>query len=109
MTLRVCLALFLVRTLGVAAELGSHEAPENADSWKEDPSDAMYGNIKRPESFGGTLNPVCTGLTCPHLECAPPLTVKRDGTCCGYFWAPDHLVASVYRSPMEGETSEYLT
>jgi len=60
------------------------------------------------DSFGRALTPPCAGITCPHLECVAPLELKQDGTCCGYCWAPDHVVAPMYRSPLDGP-SEFVT
>lgn len=46
------------------------------------------------DSFGNTaLKPVCADIECGAFSCDPPFELKKDETCCGYCWAPDHVVA----------------
>mmetsp|Transcript_127427 Transcript_127427/g.271681 ORF Transcript_127427/g.271681 Transcript_127427/m.271681 type:complete len:147 (+) Transcript_127427:92-532(+) len=47
------------------------------------------------DSFGDTaLVPACSKITCGEFSCPTPFELKVDGTCCGYCWAPDHVVAA---------------
>merc|ERR1719217_112886 len=49
---------------------------------------------KLVDSFGSTaLTPACTKIQCGEYECPEPFELKVDGTCCGYCWAPDHMIA----------------
>merc|ERR1719394_1601279 len=46
------------------------------------------------DSFGeSTLVPACSKIECGEYACPAPFELKVDGTCCGYCWAPDHVVA----------------
>merc|ERR1719487_236501 len=46
------------------------------------------------DSFGNTaLEPPCSKIECGEYECTPPFELKTDQTCCGYCWAPDHVIA----------------
>jgi DNA repair exonuclease SbcCD ATPase subunit len=45
------------------------------------------------DSFGGTkLTPACDKIQCGDYSCPTPFELKVDNTCCGYCWAPDHVV-----------------
>eukprot|EP00929_Paragymnodinium_shiwhaense_P041887 TRINITY_DN2174_c0_g6_i1.p2 TRINITY_DN2174_c0_g6~~TRINITY_DN2174_c0_g6_i1.p2 ORF type:complete len:146 (+),score=24.45 TRINITY_DN2174_c0_g6_i1:172-609(+) len=45
------------------------------------------------DSFGGTkLTPSCDSIQCGEYSCPTPFELKVDNTCCGYCWAPDHVV-----------------
>eukprot|EP00929_Paragymnodinium_shiwhaense_P041883 TRINITY_DN2174_c0_g2_i1.p1 TRINITY_DN2174_c0_g2~~TRINITY_DN2174_c0_g2_i1.p1 ORF type:complete len:147 (+),score=32.15 TRINITY_DN2174_c0_g2_i1:65-505(+) len=45
------------------------------------------------DSFGGTkLTPACDKIQCGEYSCPTPFELKVDNTCCGYCWAPDHVV-----------------
>merc|ERR1719198_1952581 len=45
------------------------------------------------DSFGeSTLVPPCSKIECGEYACPAPFELKVDGTCCGYCWAPDHVV-----------------
>merc|ERR1719150_1400461 len=45
------------------------------------------------DSFGNTeLTPACDKIQCGEYSCPTPFELKDDGTCCGYCWAPDHIV-----------------
>mmetsp|Transcript_19141 Transcript_19141/g.45088 ORF Transcript_19141/g.45088 Transcript_19141/m.45088 type:complete len:153 (-) Transcript_19141:115-573(-) len=47
------------------------------------------------DSFGATaLTPACSKIECGAFECPSPFELKVDGTCCGYCWAPDHVVGA---------------
>mmetsp|Transcript_69758 Transcript_69758/g.202426 ORF Transcript_69758/g.202426 Transcript_69758/m.202426 type:complete len:147 (+) Transcript_69758:105-545(+) len=47
------------------------------------------------DSFGNTaLTPACSKVECGEYSCPEPFELKVDGTCCGYCWAPDHVVAA---------------
>merc|ERR1719215_618336 len=47
------------------------------------------------DSFGETaLTPVCDKIACGEYSCPAPFELKTDDTCCGYCWAPDHVVAA---------------
>ena len=38
------------------------------------------------------LEPACSKIECGSYECPAPFELKTDATCCGYCWAPDHVV-----------------
>merc|ERR1712217_679287 len=47
------------------------------------------------DSFGNSeLKPPCDKIQCGEYSCPTPFELKVDGTCCGYCWAPDHVVAA---------------
>ncbi len=51
--------------------------------------------FRAEDSFGNTaLTPACSKVQCGEYSCPSPLELKVDGTCCGYCWAPDHLVSA---------------
>merc|ERR1719482_501373 len=46
------------------------------------------------DSFGkSNLEPACAKIECGEYECPSPFELKVDNTCCGYCYAPDHIVA----------------
>merc|ERR1719207_273366 len=46
------------------------------------------------DSFGNSqLEPPCSKIECGEYECTPPFELKTDNTCCGYCYAPDHVIA----------------
>merc|ERR1740139_655836 len=46
-------------------------------------------------SFGDTaLTPPCAKIECGDYSCPAPFELKTDKTCCGYCYAPDHVVAA---------------
>merc|ERR1719271_1186224 len=54
----------------------------------------LNAEFKSEDSFGNTaLEPPCSKIECGEYECTPPFELKTDNTCCGYCWAPDHVVA----------------
>ena len=64
------------------------------------------------DSFGkSTLEPPCSKIECGEYECPIPFELKVDNTCCGYCYAPDHVVpadrhvATAYNST--GYVTEY--
>mmetsp|Transcript_57481 Transcript_57481/g.123520 ORF Transcript_57481/g.123520 Transcript_57481/m.123520 type:complete len:140 (-) Transcript_57481:72-491(-) len=61
---------------------------------KQVPDDMKnVGEDRMTNSFGeSTLTPPCSSVTCNMPECQAPFEKKEDGTCCGYCWAPDHVV-----------------
>merc|ERR1719359_704269 len=47
------------------------------------------------DSFGeSTLVLPCSKIECGEYACPSPFELKVDGTCCGYCWAPDHVVSA---------------
>jgi len=71
-------------SLIVAAMVSAQDLPDYA------PNDPH----RLQDSFGKTtLKPVCAGIECGAFTCEPPFELKKDNTCCGYCWAPDHVVA----------------
>merc|ERR1719197_517541 len=45
-------------------------------------------------SFGkSNLEPACSKIECGEYECPTPFELKVDKTCCGYCYAPDHVVS----------------
>merc|ERR1719405_87956 len=45
------------------------------------------------DSFGkSNLEPACSKIECGDYECPSPFELKVDKTCCGYCYAPDHVV-----------------
>merc|ERR1719191_947137 len=51
--------------------------------------------FREKDSFGNTeLTPACDKIQCGEYSCPTPFELKVDGTCCGYCWAPDHVVAA---------------
>mmetsp|Transcript_72804 Transcript_72804/g.213373 ORF Transcript_72804/g.213373 Transcript_72804/m.213373 type:complete len:147 (+) Transcript_72804:73-513(+) len=63
---------------------------------RETPDEVNLGMEYRAEdSFGNTaLTPACSKIECGSYSCPAPFELKVDGTCCGYCWAPDHVVAA---------------
>ena len=61
---------------------------------KESPEETALDMEHRAEdSFGNTaLAPSCSKIECGEYSCPEPFELKTDGTCCGYCWAPDHVV-----------------
>merc|ERR1719261_217589 len=54
----------------------------------------LNAEFKSEDSFGNTaLEPPCSKIECGEYECTPPFELKTDQTCCGYCWAPDHVIA----------------
>merc|ERR1719389_1499525 len=46
------------------------------------------------DSFGNSnLEPACSKIECGDYECPTPFELKVDATCCGYCYAPDHVVS----------------
>merc|ERR1740130_1003092 len=49
--------------------------------------------FREKDSFGNTaLEPSCSKIECGEYSCPTPFELKVDETCCGYCWAPDHVV-----------------
>merc|ERR1719188_2605254 len=46
-------------------------------------------------SSGFNISPACSKIECGEYQCPAPFELKTDATCCGYCWAPDHVVAPV--------------
>jgi len=63
---------------------------------RESPDETRLDMEYRGEdSFGKTaLTPACSKIECGEYSCPSPFELKTDGTCCGYCWAPDHVVAA---------------
>mmetsp|Transcript_101842 Transcript_101842/g.273443 ORF Transcript_101842/g.273443 Transcript_101842/m.273443 type:complete len:146 (-) Transcript_101842:146-583(-) len=52
-------------------------------------------DFRAEDSFGNTaLTPACAKVECGEYSCPAPFELKKDATCCGYCWAPDHVVAA---------------
>jgi len=50
-------------------------------------------NSETADSFGNSkLEPPCSNIQCGEYECPQPFELKTDNTCCGYCYAPDHVV-----------------
>merc|ERR1719223_1184293 len=50
-------------------------------------------NSEMNDSFGKSkLEPPCSKIECGEYECPIPFELKTDNTCCGYCYAPDHVV-----------------
>merc|ERR1719235_2005379 len=46
------------------------------------------------DSFGkSNLEAPCSKIECGDYECPTPFELKVDATCCGYCYAPDHVVS----------------
>merc|ERR1719235_2654230 len=46
------------------------------------------------DSFGKSkLEAPCSKIECGDYECPTPFELKVDATCCGYCYAPDHVVS----------------
>eukprot|EP00397_Hematodinium_sp_SG-2012_P061269 GEMP01080873.1.p2 GENE.GEMP01080873.1~~GEMP01080873.1.p2 ORF type:complete len:143 (+),score=30.86 GEMP01080873.1:80-508(+) len=62
---------------------------------KKDLPDYGPGDEHRlSDSFGqSTLEPPCSKIECGAMSCDAPFELKTDNTCCGYCWAPDHVVS----------------
>merc|ERR1719473_69316 len=81
----VALGLVLTAAGVAGARLRNKQTPE------EQKLDMEY---RTEDSFGNTaLEPPCSKIECGEYECSPPFELKTDNTCCGYCWAPDHVVA----------------
>mmetsp|Transcript_30669 Transcript_30669/g.95323 ORF Transcript_30669/g.95323 Transcript_30669/m.95323 type:complete len:147 (+) Transcript_30669:41-481(+) len=63
---------------------------------RETPDEVKLGmEYRSKDSFGSTaLTPACSKIECGTYSCPTPFELKVDGTCCGYCWAPDHVVAA---------------
>merc|ERR1719316_1644734 len=83
----VVLALALFAS---AAALRMHQEPEGGS-----PDEVRLDmEFRAEDSFGNTaLTPSCSKIECGEYSCPTPFELKVDGTCCGYCWAPDHLIA----------------
>mmetsp|Transcript_3660 Transcript_3660/g.4969 ORF Transcript_3660/g.4969 Transcript_3660/m.4969 type:complete len:148 (-) Transcript_3660:84-527(-) len=67
-----------------ATKLRGRDTPE------EQKLDMEY---REKDSFGATaLTPACSKVECGEYSCPSPFELKVDGTCCGYCWAPDHVI-----------------
>jgi len=56
-------------------------------------TDITESNSEMNDSFGNSkLEPPCTNIQCGEYECPMPFELKTDNTCCGYCYAPDHVV-----------------
>merc|ERR1719261_1684746 len=75
-------AATLVLNLASAAAL--LQSPEVSAVLVEQPTDS-FGNSK--------LEPPCSKVECGEYECPAPFELKTGPTCCGYCWAPDHVIA----------------
>merc|ERR1719359_1782028 len=64
-------------------------------STREDPAKTKLDmEYAATDSFGDTkLTPPCTNVECGEYSCPTPFELKMDNTCCGYCWAPDHVVS----------------
>mmetsp|Transcript_141168 Transcript_141168/g.393417 ORF Transcript_141168/g.393417 Transcript_141168/m.393417 type:complete len:152 (-) Transcript_141168:205-660(-) len=83
-------ALYLSFPSGVAAVRVTRG--QGRDTPDEVKLDMEY---RAKDSFGETaLTPACSKIECGVYSCPAPFELKVDGTCCGYCWAPDHVVAA---------------
>mmetsp|Transcript_31679 Transcript_31679/g.94109 ORF Transcript_31679/g.94109 Transcript_31679/m.94109 type:complete len:146 (+) Transcript_31679:84-521(+) len=77
-------ALILLALAVPALGLRARESPEET---------ALNMEHRAEDSFGNTaLAPSCSKIECGEYSCPEPFELKTDGTCCGYCWAPDHVV-----------------
>merc|ERR1719387_1138075 len=68
-----------------------HKRLRHQDTPEEVKLDMEYRGV---DSFGKTaLTPACAKIEYGEYSCPTPFELKVDGTCCGYCWAPDHLIA----------------
>jgi hypothetical protein len=63
------------------------------------------GGDRMTNSFGAsTLKPACSGISCGDYKCDAPFELKtKEGTCCGFCWAPDHVIRVDRHSKFEGQ------
>merc|ERR1719152_720524 len=63
---------------------------------RQTPEEVKLGmEYRNEDSFGNTaLEPACAKIQCGEYSCPEPFELKTDSTCCGYCWAPDHIVAA---------------
>mmetsp|Transcript_73886 Transcript_73886/g.138062 ORF Transcript_73886/g.138062 Transcript_73886/m.138062 type:complete len:149 (+) Transcript_73886:90-536(+) len=55
---------------------------------------ALDMEFRAKDSFGNNeLTPPCANIKCGEYSCPAPLELKVDGTCCGYCYAEDHVIA----------------
>lgn len=61
-----------------------------------------FGADRNVDSFGkSTLTPPCAKIECGAMSCDAPFQLKTDDTCCGYCWAPDHIVPLDRHQPFD--------
>ena len=78
-------ALVVLALIGTATALKSKD-PDPA-------AIARDQEFRAEDSFGNTaLTPPCDKISCGEYSCPTPFELKVDNTCCGYCWAPDHVV-----------------
>eukprot|EP00928_Gymnodinium_smaydae_P044494 TRINITY_DN2967_c0_g1_i1.p1 TRINITY_DN2967_c0_g1~~TRINITY_DN2967_c0_g1_i1.p1 ORF type:complete len:150 (+),score=15.61 TRINITY_DN2967_c0_g1_i1:53-502(+) len=79
-------AALLTRSVFATSFLHGRETPDETKLDME---------FRAQDSFGKTaLTPPCDKVQCGEYSCPTPFELKMDDTCCGYCWAPDHVVAA---------------
>merc|ERR1719379_2930676 len=63
-----------------------------AASLRLTPDQIAADNLELDAAHDVELTPACASVECGEYSCPAPFELKTDGTCCGYCYAPDHVV-----------------
>jgi len=71
------------------------------------PTHDDFGSDRNVDSFGNSqLEPACSQIECGAMKCDAPFELKMDESCCGYCWAPHHIVPTTHRAFASEHTVE---